>query len=126
MIAGPGSLTLSGTTITSIDNFSANVNNANQVVFRATDSSGNIGVFVGDGSVIQRIATIGTVVHTDIGDFAINSFGGNPTINDDGDVAFGGGLGAGGNFIAVALVPEPATMGLVAVATGATLLRRRR
>ena len=93
--------------LTSIDNFSPAVNNGNQVVFRATDLSGNISVFVGDGTTLQRVIGIGDSLQTDIGMFAINSLGGNPTINDAGDIAFGGGLGSGGNFIAVGLVPEP-------------------
>ncbi|CAN5375423.1 hypothetical protein BH09PLA1_BH09PLA1_15350 [soil metagenome] len=126
LIAAPGSLTTAGTTITSIDNFSPNVNNSNLVVFRATDSAGTIGVFVGDGVTLQRIARIGDMMQTDIGSFAVNSLGGNPTINDLGDVAFGGGLGAGGNFIAAALVPEPGTTMLLAAFAGGALARRSR
>jgi hypothetical protein len=113
-----------GLGLTSIDNFSPAVNNQNQVVFRATDLSGNISVFVGDGTTLQRVIGIGDVLATDIGNFAINSLGGNPAINDLGDIAFGGGLGAGGNFIAVGLVPEPGALG--AMLTGLSVLLRRR
>ena len=115
-----------GVDVTSIDNFSPSVNNSNQVVFRATDLNGNISVFVGDGTILQRVIGVGQVIETDIGPFPINSLGGNPTINDLGDIAFGGGLGAGGNFIAVAVVPEPATVGVAALAGASLLLRRRR
>ena len=114
-----------GVGLTSIDNFSPAVNNSNQVVFRATDLSGNISVFIGDGTTLQRVIGIGNTLQTDIGPFAINSLGGNPTINDAGEIAFGGGLGAGGNFIAVALVPEPGTIALAAFFIGGLLARRR-
>jgi hypothetical protein len=115
-----------GVGLTSIDNFSPAVNNNNQVVFRATDLSGNISVFVGDGTTLQRVVGIGDIIQTDIGPFAINSLGGNPTINDLGDLAFGGGLGQGGNFIAVALVPEPGSAALAGLSLLALLVRRRR
>jgi hypothetical protein len=115
-----------GVGLTSIDNFSPSVNNNNQVVFRATDLNGNISVFVGDGTTLQRVVGIGDPIQTDIGTFNINSLGGNPTINDLGDIAFGGGLGEGGNFIAVAVVPEPGTVALAGIGGVAMLLRRRR
>jgi hypothetical protein len=115
-----------GVGLTSIDNFSPNVNNNNQVVFRATDLNGNISVFVGDGTTLQRVVGIGDPIQTDIGTFNINSLGGNPTINDLGDIAFGGGLGQGGNFIAVALVPEPGSLAIVGLSSVALLVRRRR
>jgi hypothetical protein len=83
-------------------------------------------VFVGDGTSLQRIIGVGDTVHTDIGDFAINSMGGNPTINDAGDVAFGGGLGSGGNFIAAALVPEPGTGAVVSGIVAGMIVRRRK
>ena len=114
-----------GTGLTSIDNFSPAVNDAGVVTFRATDLSGKISVFVGDGTSLQRIIGVGDTVHTDIGDFAINSMGGNPTINELGDVAFGGGLGSGGNFIAVAMVPEPGMIGAGYVICAALMARRR-
>jgi hypothetical protein len=114
-----------GTGLTSIDNFSPAVNDAGVVTFRATDLSGKFSVFVGDGTSLQRIIGVGDTVHTDIGDFAINSMGGNPTIDELGDVAFGGGLGSGGNFIAVAMVPEPGMIGAGCVICAALMARRR-
>lgn len=112
--------------LTSIDNFSPAVNDAGVVTFRATDLAGKISVFVGDGTSLQRIIGVGDMVHTDIGDFAINSLGGNPTINDLGDVGFGGGLGSGGNFIAAAMVPEPGVGGLACGIVGRWMMRRRK
>jgi hypothetical protein len=115
-----------GAGLTSIDNFAPAVNDAGVVTFRATDLNGKISVFVGDGTSLQRIIGVGDTVHTDIGDFAINSLGGNPTINDLGDVAFGGGLGTGGNFIAAALVPEPGMGALVCGVVAGWMVRRRK
>jgi hypothetical protein len=115
-----------GTGLTSIDNFTPAVNNSGLVTFRATDLSGRISVFVGDGTELQRVIGIGDPIQTDIGTFNINSMGGNPTINDVGDIAFGGGLGSGGNFIAVALAPEPGSVALVGISSISLVLRRRR
>ena len=74
----------------------------------------------------KRVIGVGDPIQTDIGTFNINSLGGNPTINDLGDIAFGGGLGSGGNFIAVAVAPEPGSAALVALGGISVLLRRRR
>jgi hypothetical protein len=115
-----------GTGLTSIDNFAPAVNNDGLVAFRATDLSGRISVFVGDGTELQRVIGIGDPIQTDIGTFNINSLGGNPTVNDLGDIAFGGGLGSGGNFIAVAVAPEPGSVALVALGSVSMLLRRPR
>jgi hypothetical protein len=115
-----------GAGVNSIDNFGPAVNNDGLVTFRATDTTGKISVFVGDGTSLQRVIGVGDNVATDIGTFAINSLGGAPTINGAGDVAFAGGLGAGGNFVAVALVPEPAMMSILAIGASGVLSRVRR
>lgn len=115
-----------GSGLTSIDNFTPAVNNNGVVTFRATDLNAKISVFVGGTVPLQRIIGVGDSVVTDVGTFPISSLGGNPSINNLGDVAFGGGLTGGGNFIAAALVPEPTTLGALAGFVAMAVSRRVR
>lgn len=89
--------------IMEVEFFRPDVNNANVVVFRGRDLAGVQSVFVGDGSTLLRLAGRGTPIPTDLGAGQINQhdsspvFGGGPTINDAGDVAFNCGLTPIGN-----------------------------
>lgn len=82
-----------------IEFFSPDINAHGWVVFRAFDSQGRRAIWVGDGSVLERVATGGDQVSTDLGTGMIAQesadnpvFDGGPSINDSGDVAFACGL----------------------------------
>src|SRR5699024_9954629 len=83
--------------IQSIEYFRPDINNEGQVVFRGVGPDGQ-GVFVGDGGELQAVAVKGDVVQTDLGTAQLGQhdaspvFGGGPTINDHGDVAFAAGV----------------------------------
>lgn len=80
--------------ISAFEYFAPRSNNRGQVVFRAIDDAGLQAIFVGDGTTLQRVVTEHDVVPTDLGPGRIDQnddstvFGGNPVINDRGDVAF--------------------------------------
>lgn len=115
-----------GVGLTSIDNFSANVNDDGLVVFRATDLSGNISVFLGDGTSVQRMFGVGDTIMTDLGPRTITFLAGNPDINNLGEIAFSAQLNSGGNVVIAAYVPEPAAGATLLAAAGATMLAGRR
>ncbi len=82
-----------------IEFFSPDINAHGWVVFRALDSDGTRAIWVGDGSALERVATGGDQVPTDLGTGMIAQetadnpvFDGGPSINDNGDVAFACGL----------------------------------
>lgn len=83
--------------IRTLEYFSPDINNAGQVVFRAVDADGQ-SIYVGDGTSLVRVAGKGDVVDVDLGTGQLGQhdsspvFGGAPTINDHGDVAFTAGL----------------------------------
>ena len=83
--------------IKDIDYFTPDINDEGLVVFRGSDATGQA-VYVGDGTTLTRVAGKGDVVDTDQGPGQIGQhdtspvFGGSPTINDHGDVAFAAGL----------------------------------
>lgn len=80
--------------ISAFEYFAPRSNNRGQVVFRALDDTGLQAISVGDGSTLERVITEHDVVPTDLGSGRIDQhdgstvFGGNPVINDRGDVAF--------------------------------------
>lgn len=112
-----------GVGLTSIDNFSPQVNDAGLVVFRATDLSGNISIFLGDGFGLTRLVGVGDTINTDLGPRTITFLAGNPDINNLGDIAFSAQLNNGGNIVMAAYIPEPGTLALLA---GGLLIGRRR
>ncbi len=83
--------------IKDIDYFTPDVNDDGLVVFRGSDAQGQA-VYVGDGTSLTRVAGKGDVVETDQGPGQLGQhdsspvFGGSPTINNHGDVAFAAGL----------------------------------
>lgn len=118
-------IALPGGGINSVDNFSANVNDNGLVVFRATDTSGNISVFLGDGSGVQRMLGVGDTIMTDLGPRTITFLAGNPDINNSGEIAFAAQLNNGGNVVIAAYIPEPASFGAAAMLAVAIVRRRR-
>jgi hypothetical protein len=80
--------------IGSFEGFAPRSNNLGQVVFRAIDGAGLQAIFVGDGVELRKVVTEHDVVPTDLGPGRVDQhdtstvFGGNPVINDRGDVAF--------------------------------------
>lgn len=83
--------------VQSVRYFRPDINNEGQVVFRAIGPDGEV-IYVGDGVDLVPVATKGDVVTTDLGTAQLGQhdaspvFGGGPTINDDGDVAFTAGV----------------------------------
>ncbi len=82
-----------------IEFFSTDINAHGWVVFRAFDTDGKRAVWVGDGNQLDRVLTQLDEVATDLGTAAVTqetadnpAFDGNPSINDQGDVAFACGL----------------------------------
>jgi len=82
-----------------IEFFSTDINAHGWVVFRAFDKDGKRAVWVGDGTMLKKVATAGDQVPTDLGTGMIAQesadnpvFDGGPSINDRGDVAFACGL----------------------------------
>ncbi|WP_154402114.1 choice-of-anchor tandem repeat NxxGxxAF-containing protein [Ornithinimicrobium cavernae] len=83
--------------VRTIEYFRPDINNAGQVVFRAVGPAGQV-IYVGDGGDLVEVAAKGDVVATDLGTAQLGQhntspvFGGGPTINDRGDVAFAAGV----------------------------------
>lgn len=83
--------------VQSVRYFRPDINNEGQVVFRAIGPDGEV-IYVGDGEDLVAVATKGDVVTTDLGTAQLGQhdaspvFGGGPTINDHGDVAFTAGV----------------------------------
>jgi hypothetical protein len=86
--------TLAGQGVSEIEFFPPHVNNRGQVVFRGRDASGLRAVFVGDGANVRRVIGEHDIVPSDNGPARIDQndnspvFGGAPTINDCGQIAF--------------------------------------
>ncbi|USQ79266.1 WxL domain-containing protein [Ornithinimicrobium faecis] len=83
--------------VQSVRYFRPDINNAGEVVFRAIGPDGAV-IYVGDGEDLVAVATQGDAVTTDLGTAQLGQhnaspvFGGGPTINDNGDVAFAAGV----------------------------------
>jgi hypothetical protein len=80
--------------VSDIEFFHPDINNKGQVTFRAFDGNGLRAVFVGDGTELEKIITEHDLIETDLGTGRIDqndsspTFGGSPSINEKGDVAF--------------------------------------
>ena len=75
------------------------MNNEGVVVFRAFDAGGLRAIFAGNGDWLTRVVTENDILPTDLGDARVDQesagnpvFGGGPTINNAGQVAFTAGL----------------------------------
>lgn len=111
--------------IDSIDAFNPAANDNHLVAFRAFDADGFRTIFVGDGTTLTRVVTEHDILSTDLGDARVDQndtspvFGGSPTINNNGDVAFNASLTppddnqiewGSGIFVAIASQPCPANL----------------
>jgi hypothetical protein len=95
---GANTLTIATTTggqgVSEIEFFPPHVNNSGQVVFRGRDAGGLRAIFVGDGTTIRRVVGEHDLIPSDNGPARIDQhdnspvFGGAPTINQHGDIAF--------------------------------------
>lgn len=78
--------------------FTAAVNNNGLVVLRVVDSDGNQAIVASDGTELRRVVTAGDQIEIDAGLAQVGQhddspvFGGSPSINDNGDIAFNAGL----------------------------------
>lgn len=87
-----------GTQVSDIEFFAPAINDSGVVVFRARDLSGRRAIWVGDGVNLQRVVTALDILPSDLGDAWVNQhdsspvFGGAPSINSRGDVAFNAAL----------------------------------
>jgi hypothetical protein len=85
---------IAGAGVTDIEFFPPHVNNRGQVVFRGRNAAGLRAIFVGDGKTLRQIVAEHDIVPSDNGPARIDQhdnspvFGGAPTINDCGHVAF--------------------------------------
>lgn len=82
----------------SVESFGVSANNAGPVAFRAFDGEGLRAIFVGDGTSLVRVVGEHDLVMTDLGLGRIDQhdtspvFGGSPTLNGAGDLAFNAAL----------------------------------
>jgi hypothetical protein len=87
-----------GSTISNLEFFWPSANDRGLVAFRAFDASGLRAVWVGNGTSLARVATEHDVLPSDLGDARIDQndsspvFGGSPSLNACGDVAFAAAL----------------------------------
>jgi len=90
--------TAPGTQVTDIEFFAPAVNDAGVVVFRAKDTAGRRAIWAGDGTHLKKVVTHLDVLPSDLGPARVEQndaspvFGGSPSINAGGDVAFNAAL----------------------------------
>jgi hypothetical protein len=90
--------TAPGTQVTDVEFFAPAVNDAGVVVFRAKDLAGRRAIWAGDGSNLKRVVTHLDILPSDLGPARVEQndaspvFGGAPSINAGGDVAFNAAL----------------------------------
>lgn len=83
-----------GSPVSDIEFFGPAVNNAGLVAFRAFDTSNLRAIWVGDGATLSRVVTEHDILPSDQGPARVDQndsspvFGGGPSINASGDVAF--------------------------------------
>lgn len=115
--------TAPGTQISNLEFFAPSVNDSGVVTFRAIDTAGKRAIWVGDGTTLKRIVTAQDLLPSDLGTARVDQnvpsspvFGGAPSINAAGDVAFNAGLTppsdnqiewGTGIYVALAITPPP-------------------
>ncbi len=109
--------------VSDVEFFGPDVNDDGLVVFRAFDDNGLRAIWVGDGTTLTRVVTEHDILPSDQGPARVDQnvvsspvFGGAPSINNNGDVAFNCGLTppadnqiewGTGIYVARASVPAP-------------------
>ncbi len=90
--------TAPGTPVTDIEFFAPACNDAGHVVFRSRDTSGRRAIWIGDGTGLAKVVTHLDILPSDLGPARVEQhdtspvFGGAPSINAFGDVAFNAAL----------------------------------
>ncbi len=90
--------TAPGTQVMDVEFFAPSVNDAGVVVFRAKDSAGRRAIWAGDGAGLKKVVTHLDILPSDLGPARVEQndaspvFGGAPSINAGGDVAFNSSL----------------------------------
>jgi hypothetical protein len=91
--------TTNGPELSEIEFFAPDMNDDGIVVFRAFDGDGLRAIWAGNGDWLTRVVTENDILPTDLGDARVDQesagnpvFGGGPTINNAGHVAFTAGL----------------------------------
>jgi hypothetical protein len=80
--------------ISEIEFFGPKINDQNEVIFRAKDTSGKRGIYVADESGVKKLIGEGDDIMTDLGPGKILSnpnypaFGGEIDMNDSGEIVF--------------------------------------
>ena len=90
-------IVVEGKDIAELSHFSPVVNNKGQVAFKATDSEGNTGVYIGDGNSLKKIINQHDILDLNGRKFRISygehiPFGGNIALNDKGDIIINTGF----------------------------------
>jgi hypothetical protein len=91
--------TAPATQISNLEFFAPSTNDNGVVVFRAFDTAGKRAIWVGDGTTLTRLLTAQDLIVSDLGTARVDQnvasspvFGGAPTINANGDIAFNAAL----------------------------------
>ncbi len=91
--------TAPATQISNLEFFAPSVNDNGIVAFRAFDTANRRAIWVGDGTTLTKLVVAQQILPSDLGDARVDQnvtsspvFGGAPSINAQGDVAFNAGL----------------------------------
>lgn len=91
--------TAPGTQISNLEFFAPSVNDNGLVAFRAFDTLSRRAIWVGDGTALTKLVVAQQILPSDLGDARVDQnvasspvFGGAPSINAQGDVAFNAAL----------------------------------